>query len=141
MSKIIIYQDLDGSTCIVHPAPGVALNKVIASAVPEGVEHKVIEDDQLPQDRYFRDAWKLDAGAIAIDIEAAKEVQRNVWRKLRAPKLDALDMELMRAVEAGLSTAKRNEIADKKQALRDITTTPLPDDLEAIKNAIPEPLA
>ena len=140
MSKIIIYQDTDGSTCVVHPAPGIALKTVIATSVPDGAEYEVLEDAQLPQDRYFRDAWKLENGEVAIDIEAAKEVQRNVWRKLRAPKLGALDMELMRAIENGMSTSKRNEIAERKQALRDITTTPLPDDLEAIRTTIPEPL-
>jgi hypothetical protein len=44
-------------------------------------------------------------------------------RAERAPKLEALDVEFMRAVEAG-DAEKQAEIAAKKQALRDATDNP-----------------
>jgi hypothetical protein len=43
----------------------------------------------------------------------------------------------MRAVESG-NTELQQEIAAKKQALRDVTKTELPDTLEGIKNTWPE---
>jgi hypothetical protein len=92
--------------------------------------------DQLPEDRYFRDAWKLEDGELVIDVEAAKEIQRDVWRKMRKPKLDALDLEFMRAIEES-DSARQAEITAEKNALRDVTETELPNDLAAIKTTIP----
>lgn len=135
MPQVIIYQD-GADLCVVHPAPGVTIQRALQD-IPEGIDAIVADADALPSDRYFREAWKVNGESIEIDIEGAKEVQRNVWRRMRKPKLEALDLEVMQAVEKG-QTAKRREAADKKQDLRDVTETELPDDLEAIRNTIPE---
>ena len=50
----------------------------------------------------------------------AREIWRDKWRTARKPLLEALDIEFMRAVEAG-DKAKQNEIGRKKQQLRDVT--------------------
>jgi translation elongation factor EF-G len=137
MNKVIIYTSPDGNLCVVHPAPDISLEEVIACSVPEGVEAQVIDAADLPQDRYFRNAWKNNDTGIEIDVPAAQEVQRNQWRKLRKAKLADLDMEVMKAMEKG-DTKRRNEIAEMKQALRDVTLSPLPNTLEEIKTTIPE---
>lgn len=138
MSKVIIYSEADGNVCVIHPTGEVSLEGCIA-AVPEGRPYQIVDKETLPSDRYFRAAWRPAPGGVDIDIEAAKEVQRNRWRRMREPKLAALDLEVMKAVERG-DARRRREVADMKQALRDITTTPLPDDLDEIRNTIPEPL-
>lgn len=72
-------------------------------------------------DREFRKAWKFDPDKdIDIDIVKAREVWKDKIREARRPLLDALDVEYMRADEAG-DAAKKAEIAAKKQALRDAT--------------------
>jgi hypothetical protein len=78
--------------------------------------------------------------SITINIDKAKDIWRNRWRDARKPLLEQLDVEFMRAVEAG-DTAKQAEISAKKQALRNVTATPLPDSPEAIKQVWPEVLA
>jgi hypothetical protein len=135
MSKVIIYQN-GTDICVIHPAPGVTIERAMQD-VPEGVEAQVVDAEKLPSDRYFRRAWKLGTSGVEVDVQAAKEVQRDVWRHMRKPKLEALDLEVMQAVEKG-NTAKRRETADKKQELRDVTAIELPDDLESIRNTIPE---
>lgn len=138
MPTVITYQEGD-AVAVVHPAPGQDLEKVIAQCVPEGTSFAVIDSSSLP-DRYFRNAWEYDGPqGVKVNVEKAKDVQRDVWRRIRKPKLEALDVELMQAVESA-STAKRREVAAKKQALRDVTTHPLPDDLEGIKATIPDVL-
>jgi hypothetical protein len=57
---------------------------------------------------------------ITVDMTKAREIKKDMIRTERAPKLEALDVEFMRAVEAG-DTAKQAEISAKKQALRDAT--------------------
>jgi hypothetical protein len=74
---------------------------------------------------------------IAINRTKAKEIWLNRYRLARAPILESLDVEFMRAVELG-DTVKQAEIAAQKQALRDVTLTSLPEDLDGIKNTWPE---
>ncbi len=75
--------------------------------------------------------------SIRINIDKAKAITLDRLRAERAPKLAALDLAFMRAVEQG-DTAKQASIAAEKQALRDVTKTPLPDDLEALKDFKPD---
>lgn len=65
---------------------------------------------------------------IIINIEKAKEIKKNSIRQERLPLLSELDIEFMKAVELG-DIQKQQEIATKKQELRDITKH------EAISNA------
>ena len=61
---------------------------------------------------------------ITINLDKAKNIQKNRWREARKPLLTQLDAEFMRAVESG-DIVKQQQIAAKKQALRDVTVTDL----------------
>lgn len=61
---------------------------------------------------------------ITINLDKAKNIQKNRWREARKPLLTQLDTEFMRAVESG-DIVKQQQIAAKKQALRDVTVTDL----------------
>jgi len=76
--------------------------------------------------------------SIVVNIDKAKEIWKNKWRVARAPKLGALDIEYMKAVEVN-DEQKKLEIASKKQELRDVTVTPIPGNTpEEIKAIWPE---
>ena len=62
--------------------------------------------------------------SVSIDIDKAKDIWRDKWRQERKPLLENLDVEFMRAVEAGDATLQ-SQIATSKQELRDITETDL----------------
>jgi hypothetical protein len=64
---------------------------------------------------------------ITVDMAKAREIQRGRIRAARQPLLAALDVEFMRAVEAG-DAARQAEVAAQKQALRDAPAHP---DIEA----------
>lgn len=137
--QAILYPTADG-VAVVIPTGELPIEEVIAKDVPAGVPHKLVAPDAIP-DRYFRAAWRFDAETGAkVDLPAAKEIQRNKWRAAREPKLAALDVEFMRAVETG-NAGKQAQLAAAKQALRDVTKTALPDDLAGIKAAWPAVLA
>ena len=74
---------------------------------------------------------------IKVNTDKAKEIWINHYRAARTPLLAALDVDFMRAVEIG-GTDLQKEIAAKKQALRDVTKTDLPNDLGGIKATWPE---
>lgn len=74
---------------------------------------------------------------INVNMTKAVEIKKDMIRAERAPLLADLDVQFMRAVEAG-DTAKQAEISAKKQALRDATDDPAiasattPDELKAV---------
>lgn len=72
----------------------------------------------VPANRDFRGAWVLDGSVISEDMDKAKEIFKDKIREVRKPLLEAKDVELMKALEAGNSTTA---IATAKDALRDAT--------------------
>jgi len=75
--------------------------------------------------------------SIRINIDKAKAIKLDQLRAERAPKLAALDVAFMRAVEQG-DTAAQASIAAQKQALRDVTKVALPDDVATLKDFKPD---
>jgi hypothetical protein len=75
--------------------------------------------------------------SIRINIDKAKAIKLDQLRAERAPKLAALDLAFMRAVERGDLLAQASIAADK-QALRDVTKVTLPDDVASLKDFKPD---
>jgi hypothetical protein len=131
----ITYPQPNGQVAIVIPTRDV--NDAIKD-VPAGVEFKIVDSVDIDND-YFN-AYEFDAETGAkVNIEKAKAIHLDKFRAARAPKLAKLDIEFMKAVEAN-DEEKKAEIIAEKQALRDVTLTPLPDDLAGIKATWPEVL-
>ncbi len=83
--------------------------------VPKGAEYKIINSEDLPKDRTFRDAWNFD---LKEDIPKSKEIWKDKLRVDRKPLLEALDVEAIRANENGESIV---DIVKEKNKLRNIT--------------------
>ena len=86
----------------------------------------------VPTDRTFRGAWQFNGAAVEVDMDAAKAIHKENLRRERTPLLDALDVQYMRALEAGSDTAA---IVAQKQTLRDVT-----DDARIANATTPEEL-
>ena len=129
----ITYPQPNGQVAIVIPTGDV--NDAIKD-VPEGVEYKIVESVDIDND-YFN-SYEFDAELGAkVNIEKAKAIHLDKFRAARSPKLQKLDIDFMKAVEAN-DEVKKAEIVAAKQALRDVTLTPLPDDLAGIKATWPD---
>ena len=77
---------------------------------------------------------------IIINPDKAKAIWKDKWREARKPLLASLDIEFIKAVEAG-DSEKQAEIASQKQALRDVTNTKIVGNTpEQIKAVWPEVL-
>lgn len=63
MKKRIIYPTDNGGVAVIVPAPdcGLTIEEIAAKDVPEGVPFKIINTDDVPSDRTFRDAWEWQA--------------------------------------------------------------------------------
>lgn len=75
--------------------------------------------------------------SIRINIYKAKAIKLDQFRAERAPKLAALDVAFVRALEQG-DTAEQSRIVAEKQALRDVTKVALPDDVAVLKDFKPD---
>ena len=73
----------------------------------------------VPANRDFRGAWVLNGSVISEDLTKAKEIFADKVREARAPLLEALDTDYMKALETSASTT---QIVADKQALRDAPT-------------------
>ena len=72
----------------------------------------------VPLDRTFRDAWKFNGNVVEVDMSKARDIHKDNLRAERAPRLEALDVDYMKALEAGSGA---EAIAAKKKELRDVT--------------------
>ena len=130
---LITYPQPNGQVAVVIPTGDVS---AAIKDVPAGVEYKIVESVDI--DDTFFNAYEFDQETGAkINISKAKEVWLERYRRARTPLLEKLDVDFMRAVESG-NTILQQEIASKKQALRDVTKTELPNTLEEIKATWPE---
>lgn len=125
-NKRIIFTNAEGGVSVVIPAPGtwLTIKEVAEKSVPRGVEYSIVDVSEVSSDREFRNAWKsTDGKKIEVDLDKAKNVVKERIRAERAPELEKLDLEVLRADETG-DTTKKAEIVAKKQALRDATDSP-----------------
>ena len=56
----IIYPTPEGGVAIIVPALdcGLTIDEIAAKDVPAGVPFKIVEADEIPADRTFRNAWE-----------------------------------------------------------------------------------
>jgi hypothetical protein len=115
----IIYETETGIS-IIHPSGELSIEKVFDKDVPEQYKStaKIVEDSEVPDDRTFRNAWKLDKDKIVEDVSKSKEIHKEKLRAERKSLLEEQDVLYMKALENGSDTAS---IIAEKQRLRDIT--------------------
>ncbi len=130
----IIYTRPDGGISVVHAAAKGDLERTLGPLTDEAYRAHVYERSipkdatnvrevtasDIPTDRTFRNAWKND---LTVDMVKAREIHRGKLRDDRAPLLAQLDVDYQRADEKGDTKAKQ-DIAKRKQDLRDATANP-----------------
>lgn len=87
----VLWSRANAPAAITNPEPGMPqlpgesgaqyFARVVAhvrAAVPDfqtAIPTQIAEDD-VPEDRTFRDAWKVQAGAVVVDMPKAREIQK-----------------------------------------------------------------
>src|SRR5690349_6175119 len=147
MSKVICFENDLGYASIIHIAPemfdpnsatrmelaefGIIFNNddeviafVASKDVPQGKSYNVIDSENLPSDKDYRNAWviKDDKTGIDVSLDKAKPLQLDRIRSMRTNVFDSADIDFNKAVE---------KVLDKLMAL-------IPDDADvvALKSAI-----
>jgi len=60
MNSRIIYPTDDGGVAVIIPAPecGLTIEQIAIKDVPAGKEYKIVDVEDIPSDRTFRNAWE-----------------------------------------------------------------------------------
>ena len=94
----------------------------------QGRPFSIVPTSSVPQTRGLRDAWKLVAGEVSIDMPSARSTRMKQLRRIRDKKLKDSDVEVAREIEHG---SVRQDLKVKRQALRD-----MPPKVEPVLEAI-----
>jgi hypothetical protein len=124
MNKVVIFRQSNNKVAILSPVlnSGLTIEEIASKDVPSGSDYQIMNTSELPSDSTFFNAWEYSM-PISINVTEAHEIQKNKWRIIREPILKRLDIDFMRALELSQPT---EEIVAKKQVLRDVTNTILP---------------
>jgi hypothetical protein len=132
--KRIIYQNSEGGVSVIIPTESVEL---ALKDVPEGVAYEIVEDDAIPADRFFRNAWVANGAAVEVDLDQAKSIGHDIRRTQRAEEFQPFDEVIAKqipGVDAAEAEAARQAIRDKYAAVQDaVNAAKTPD---AIKVAL-----
>ena len=80
MSKII-FTNSDGGVSVVHPTGEVPISELPARL---GLtDYEIVDDDVIPTDRTFRDAWVKSGSTVAEDLPKCKEIAHERRRAAR----------------------------------------------------------
>ena len=118
--KRIIYQNETGGVSIIIPAESVEL---ALKDVPEGVPYEIVDEADIPSDRYFRNAWVMGDCCVEHDLDKCKEIGHNRRRQQRADEFKPYDEVIMKQIpgaDAVAAEEARQEIRDKYALIQDV---------------------
>lgn len=122
--KVIIHNDYEGYFALSYPVIdcGLSLDEILEKLSPLENKYTIIDEKELPTDYTYYSAWLYDNvnETVSIDIEKAKEIQKDNIRMIRKKFLEEQDVIFMRAIETGDTLAQQSS-AIRKQELRDLT--------------------
>lgn len=135
----IIYQNSEGGVSVIHPTGELSIEEVAAKDVPEGVAYEIVEDDAIPSDRTFRNAWVMGDCCIEHDLDKCKALGHDMRRAKRAEEFAPHDEVIMKQIpgaDADAAEAARQEIRDKyAQVQKQIDAAATPDEIKAALEA------
>ena len=118
--KRIIYQNKTGGVSIIIPTESVEL---ALKDVPEGVPYEIVDEADIPSDRYFRNAWVMGDCCVEHDLDKCKALGHDLRRQQRADEFAPYDEVIAKqipGVDAAEAEAKRQEIRDKYALIQDV---------------------
>ena len=136
MTKII-YQNLEGGVSVVTPTGDVPVEDLPAKL---GLtDYEIVEDDAVPTDRTFRNAWVKTGATVVEDLAKSKEVGHELRRAARAEEFKPHDEVIMKQIpgaDAVAAEAARTAIRTKYEQVQTvINAATTPDEIKAALEA------
>ena len=136
--KRIIYQSESGGVAVIIPTESVEL---ALKDVPKGVAYEIMEDDAIPADRFFRNAWVANGAAVDVDLNKAKDIGHDIRRTQREAEFAPFDEIITKQIpglDATEAEANRQAIREKYALIQDaIDAAADPDEIKAALEVTP----
>jgi len=136
MGTKIAYERVDGGVSIVQPsAVFIETGKPLSEmkGYPKNAEKVIeVETGDIPQDRTFRNAWKLDGEKLKVDMGLALALAQDNIRAKRSDPFKQLDNEWFKATESG-DESEAERVKTAKNKLRDA-----PEDARLLRAKTPD---
>lgn len=118
-NKRILWTNPDGTVSVLVPAPGVP-ESAWRKDIPQNVEFVVTDAENLPRDRMFRKAWKLEGTSCFECSVKAKEAAHEIRRNKRAEEFAPYDEIVAKRIpgQEAQAEAARQRIRDKYAQLQ-----------------------
>ena len=131
----IIFQNESGGVSVIIPTGELPIEEVAAKDVPEGVAYEIVEDDAIPSDRFFRNAWVANGAAVDVDLDKAKGIGHDMRRAQREAEFAPFDAIIMKQIPGNSAVeaeASRQEIRFKYALIQDaINVAETPDEIKS----------
>ena len=130
----IIFQNESGGVSVIVPTGSVEL---ALKDVPAGVPYEIVSADDIPSDRFFRNAWVIGNGCIEHDLDQCKAIGHDIRRTMRAAEFVPFDEIIAKQIpglDAAEAEASRQAIRDKYALIQDAIN--VAEDPDTIKLAL-----
>ena len=131
----IIFQNAEGGVSVIIPTGELPIEEVAAKDVPEGVAYEIVEDDAIPADRFFRNAWVANGAAVDVDLDKAKDIGHDKRRAQREAEFAPFDAIIMKQIPGNSATEAeeaRQQIRFKYALIQDvIEAAETPDEIKS----------
>jgi len=129
----IIFQNESGGVVVIIPAESVEL---ALKDVPDGTPYEIVEEADIPSDRFFRNAWVIGMdGCVEHDLDQCRAIGHDIRRQKRAEEFQPFDEVIAKQIpgkDAAQAEAKRQEIRDKYSEVQDaIDAAESPEEIKA----------
>ena len=131
----IIYQNESGGVSVICPTGEIPIDQVVAKDVPAGANYQVVDESDIPSDRFFRDAWIVGNGKVEHDLVKCKEIGHKHRRAKRAEEFEPLDDVIAKQIPGADTVAAEDgrKLIRKKYAKmqKDIDAAVTPEEIKA----------
>lgn len=119
LTKKIVFT-VNGQTAVAHMGDSaVSYEEEAKAIVPTGTKYQLIDGENLPNSRIFRNAWMETSGAVGVDLESARVIAHDYRRLSRDIEMKPLDLKA--TIPGEMETAEVSR-ADLRIQYADIQT-------------------
>ena len=134
MNTRIVYTQGNGTIAVVIPTGESSIEDVILKDLPDGVEYEIVDADDIPSDRTFREAWVIGDGHIDCDLDKCKTIGHAMRRTAREAEFKPHDDVISKQIpgnDAIAAEAARQLIRNKYSDIQDaIDAAKTPDEIK-----------
>jgi hypothetical protein len=136
----IIFQNESGGVSVIIPTGELPIEEVAKKDVPAGVTYEIVTTDDIPNDRTFRNAWKLGDCCIDHDLDKCRAIAHDIRRTNRAEEFQPFDEVIMKQIpgaDAAVAEEARQAIREKYSEVQDaIDAAKSPEEIKAALEAV-----